>query len=221
MKTNAITPKDAIRIITNTANTYDKQLNGKNYIFIYKNRATNQIEYFESVFLNRNFQHLTGLEFLDQNGNLLHNPVYFYQKCISNTLSENEIRFKDDGTTELKLQALPLIVNFLKASKMTAIYHSLRPKLSVDRLSGTTNFCLGFTKTNNKYYVPSSCLLEDIRDLAEVTYQILAILSKPASKLTPVYKDIRYVAKGVLLNHLILSDELSSLISLENYQERP
>ena len=102
---------------------------------------------------------------------------------------------------------------------MTAIYNSIRPKLSVDRLTGTTNFCLGFTKDKN-YYVPSSCLLEDIRNLADVTFQVLAIFSKPATKNTPIYKDVRYVSKGVKLTTLSFSDELSSLISLENYTEK-
>ena len=127
--------------------------------------------------------------------------------------------FKSDGTTELKLQALPLVINFLKSSKMTAIFNSIRPKLSIDRLAGTTTFCLGFTK-DNEYYVPSSCLLEDIRNLTDVTFQILAIFSKPANKTTSVYKDIRYVAKSVKLSHLSLPTNLSSLISLENYIEK-
>lgn len=211
--------KDAIRIISRAAKDYDDKLNGYNYIFIYKNRQNNQIEYFESAFLPRNFQHLTGIEFIDSQGNILHNPTQFYQKCLNSTLKESDIAFKSDGTTELKLQALPLIVNFLKSSKMTAIYNSIRPKLSVDRLAGTTNFCLGFTKDKN-YYVPSSCLLEDIRNLADVTFHILAIFSKPATKNTPIYKDVRYVAKGVKLTTLSFSDELSSLISLENYTEK-
>ena len=102
---------------------------------------------------------------------------------------------------------------------MTAIYNSIRPKLSVDRLAGTINFCLGFTK-DKRYYVPSSCLLEDIRNLADDTFQILAILSKPAKKSFPTYKNIRYIAKGIKLDHLLLPDNLSALISLENYVEK-
>lgn len=211
--------KDAIRIITTAAKDYDKLLNGNNYIFIYKNRINNQIEYFETTFLARNFQHLTGIDFIDKNKNIIHNPTYFYKKCVNSTLKEGEIRFKSDGTTELKLQALPLIVHFLKSSKMTAIYNSMRPKLSVDRLAGTTNFCLGFTK-DKEYYVPSSCLLEDIRNLSDDTFQILAIFSKPAKNTFPIYKDIRYIAKGIKLNHLLLPDNLSALISLDNYVEK-
>ena len=116
--------KEAIRIICAAAKDYERLLNGYNYIFIYKNRATNQIEYFETVFLGRNFQHLTGVEFIDKYRNTISNSTYFYQKCVKSTLKEKEIRFKDDGTTELKLQALPLIISFLKSSKMTAIYIS-------------------------------------------------------------------------------------------------
>lgn len=149
---------------------------------------------------------------------MLHNPTQFYHKCVNSSLKTSEIRFRKDGTTELKLLALPLIVNFLKSSKMTAVYNPIRPKLSIDRL-GTTNFCLGFTK-DNSYYVPSSCLLEDIRNLSDVTHQILAIFAKPASRKFPIYKDIRYIAKGVQLNHLSFSDELSTLVSLENYNKK-
>lgn len=205
--------KEAIRIITSCAKDYNKTLKGNNYIFIYKNRTTNTIEYFESVFLAHNFQHLTGIEFINKHGYLLHNPNFFYHKCINSTIKESEIRFKSDGTTELKLKALPLIVNFLKSSKMTAIYNSTKPKLSIDRLAGTTNFCLGFTK-GKKYYVPSSCILEDIRNLSDTTYQILAIFSKPVSKATPVYRDVRYVAKGVNLHTLMLPPDLSALIDI-------
>lgn len=172
--------KNAIRIITSAAKSYDQILNRNNFIFIYKKRITNQIEYLEVLFSGRNFQYLTGIDFLDSNGNIIH---------------------------------------FLKSSKMTAIYNSTRPKLSIDRLVGTTNFCLGFTK-HNKYYVPSSCLLEDIRNLSDITFQVLAIFSKPASAVSSTYNKICYVAKGINLLRLPLSEHLQSLINLENYIEK-
>lgn len=81
-------------------------------------------------------------------------------------------------------------------------------------------FRKGIQYEDKNYYVPSSCLLEDIRNLADITFQILAIFSKPATKSAPVYKDIRYVAKSFKLTTLKLSTELSSLISLENYKEK-
>lgn len=213
------TKKEALRIIIATAKEYAKMLEGLNYLFIYRNRCNNEIEYFEAVFLPRNYQHLTGIEFLDAEGNLQKNAVFFYHKCLDNTLTEEEIRFKEDGTTVLKLEALPRLVQFLRFSKMTALYSGIRPKLAVDRVAGTTNYCLGFIKEGD-YFVPGSCLLEDIRKLGDNPSQILAIMSKKANQSEPIYKEIRYVAKGVPLNKLKLSDKLSSLISLEKYVEK-
>lgn len=213
------TKKEALRIIIATAKEYAKMLEGLNYLFIYRNRVSNEIEYFEAVFLPRNYQHLTGVEFLDMEGNLQKNSVFFYHKCLDNTLTEEEFRFKEDGTTPLKLEALPKLVQFLRFSKMTALYNGIRPKLAVDRVAGTINYCLGFIKDGD-YFVPSSCLLEDIRKLGDNPSQILAIMSKKANQSEPIYKDIRYVAKGVPLNKLKMSDELNNLISLEKYIEK-
>lgn len=186
MKKISYTLKMAIRIVTSAAKDYQNMLENNNYIFIYKNRSTQQIEYFEVIFLPRNFQHLTGIEYVDTNGIPIINSLQFYQKCTHNQLKESEIRFKKDGTTELKLAALPLIINFLKVSKMTAIYNGTRPKLSIDRITGTTNFCLGFTYDKCGYYVPSSALLEDIRN----------------------------ITKGVPLDKLSFPDNLKALIAL-------
>lgn len=211
------TKKEALRIIIATAKEYAKMLEGLNYLFIYRNRNNNEIEYFEAVFLPRNYQHLTGIEFLDIKGNPQKNSVFFYHKCLDNTLTENEIRFRKDGTTSLKLEALPKLVQFLHFSKMTALYNGIKPKLAVDRVAGTTNYCLGFIRDSN-YFVPSSCLLEDIRKLGDNPSQILAIMSKKANKSETIYREICYVAKGVSLNKLKLSDELNGLITLENYR---
>lgn len=210
--------KEALRVIIATAKEYEKMLAGKNYLFIYRNRDHNQIEFFETVFLPRNFQHLTGIEFLDKHGTIQKNSVFFYHKCLNNTITENEIQFKTDGTTPLKLAALPKLVQFLRFSKMTALYNGIRPKLAVDRVAGTTNYCLGFVKDGN-YFVPNSCLLEDIRNLGERPSQILAILSKSADRFETVYRDIRYLAKGIHLEHLKLTDELNRLISLEHEEK--
>ena len=57
------TRKEALRIIIATAKEYAKMVEGLNYLFIYRNRSNNEIEFFESVFLPRNYQHLTGIDF--------------------------------------------------------------------------------------------------------------------------------------------------------------
>lgn len=213
------TKKDAIGIMIGAAKEYAKRLEGFNYLFVYRNRDSNDIEYFQTVFLPRNFQHLTGGDFLDMEGNLQKNSTFFYRKCLSNTLTEDEIRFKEDGTTPLKLQALPKVVQFLQFSKMTALYDGIRPRLVIDRVVGTTSYCLGFIQDGN-YFVPGSCLLEDIRNLGRNPSQVLAVMSKKACRSESIYVDIRYVAKGVSLNGLKMPDELSHLISLEKYVEK-
>ena len=212
------TKKDAIYAITSAAKEYKKRLDGRNYLFIYRDRKNDEIGFFETLFLPRNYQHLTGVEFVDAEGNVQKNAVFFYRKCLAGKLKENEIRFKSDGTTPLKLEALPKLIEFLRFSKMTAIYNGMRPRLAVDRVAGTINYCLGFTKERD-YYVPSSCLLEDVRKLGDNPAQILAIMSKEVTVKRKIYTEINYVAKGVPFNKLLLPQELRNLISLENYVE--
>ncbi len=214
---NTYTKQEAVKIVTEAAREFDELLKGNNYLFIYKNRETNKIDYFETNFQTRHFQHLTGLERIDTNGNIMKQSNAFYAKCQSGTLGEAEIQFKKDGTTPLKLETLPIVVHFLKTSKMTALYNGMKPKLMVDRLVGTVKYCIGFIK-EGRYYVPSSCLKEDIRNIGENPSQILAVFSKKAVKEEQVYKTICYVAKGVPLTGLTLPNELSKMISLENYR---
>ena len=68
-----------------------------------------------------------------------------FDKCSKGALAEDEIKLRVDGTTNLKLEALPKIVSFVQFSKMTVTYSGDRPKLSVDRFAGTVNYSLGFT----------------------------------------------------------------------------
>ena len=106
------------------------------------------------------------------------NSSDFYRKCLSNNLSEDDFTFKEDGTTDLKLKALPQIINFFQMSKMTTLYSNTQPRLYTERLSENVTACVGFiVDDNNGYYVPNTCLLQDIRTLGAPTNQILAILS--------------------------------------------
>ena len=68
-----------------------------------------------------------------------------FDKCVKGALAEDEIKQRADGTTNLKLEALPKIVSFVQFPKMTVTYSGDRPKLSVDRFAGTVNYSLGFT----------------------------------------------------------------------------
>lgn len=209
----AYTKPEAIRIVTEAAKDYAENLVNRNFIIIYKDRKNNRIDFFETVFLPRNFQHLSGIEYVDEDGNILERSVQFFNKCCNHSLSEKEIQYKNDGTTHMKLQALPKVVKFFKFSKMTTTLDVYKPFLEVDRLVGNISCCLGFLKEGN-YYIPNSCLLEDIRVLGKSPSQILAVLSKPATSKYKTYSEIKYTAKGVTVENLTMSKKLSSLIEL-------
>ena len=158
---------------------------------------------------------MTGLELVDKNGNVIqHQSVNFYRKCVENKLGIDEFRFKTDGTTQLKLSALPVLMDIAKITKITGDYNNVRPYLLVDKVMGGVNFCLGLSKENDTY-VPSSALLEDIKKLTDTPSQVLAILEKDKDE--NVYKTVKHVAKGLNLNNILLPNEISAMVNLEKY----
>ncbi len=191
MKTN-LSKADAIRIVTAAAKEYKEKLDGKNLLFVCLNEG--QIETFETLFRGSNFQHLTGIEMIDADNKALKNPKFFYSKCLKGKLKETEIRFKEDGTTELKLNAITSVVRYIDKSKMTGPFNGTGLQLVVDRLVGTTSYCIGLTMEGN-YYAPSSCLLEDVRKLTNPWSRILAVFEKQATSEEKEYTSLRYVAK--------------------------
>lgn len=209
------TKEDARRRVLNCAKQYQQRLLNKKLIIIYREKRDNVIRYIEVVFHERNYQHLTGLELIDKNGNVLRNQsMNFYRRCIENKLSVDELRFKLDGTTQLKLEALPVLMDITKITKITGDYNNVRPYLFVDKVIGGVNFCLGLSRDDN-VYVPSSALLEDIKRLTEAPSQVLAILEKDVD--ADIYSIIKHVAKGLNLSNITLPQEINAMIDLKNY----
>ncbi len=209
------TKEDARRRVLNCAKQYQQRLLNKKLIIIYREKRDNVIRYIEVVFHERNYQHLTGLELIDKNGDVLHNQsMNFYRKCIENKLSVDELRFKPDGTTQLKLEALPVLMDITKITKITGDYNNVRPYLFVDKVIGGVNFCLGLSR-DDTVYVPSSALLEDIKRLTESPSQVLAILEKDVD--ADIYSIIKHVAKGLNLSNITLPQEINAMIDLKNY----
>ena len=209
------TKGDARRRVLNCAKQYQQKLLNKKLIVIYRERQDNAIHYIEVAFHERNYQHLTGLELIDKEGNVLRNQsMNFYRKCIENKLGLEEFRFKQDGTTHLKLAALPVLMDITKITKITGNYNNVRPYLFVDKVMGGVNFCLGLSKVADTF-VPSSALLEDIKKLTDTPSQVLAILEKEADG--KIYSTVKHVAKGLNLNTIILPDEMKAMIDLDNY----
>lgn len=209
------TKEDARRRVLNCAKQYQQNFLNKELLVIYRDRQRNNIRYIEVVFHERNYQHLTGLELIDPNGNVLNNQsLNFFRKCMENKLGLDEFRFKKDGTTHLKLEALPVLMDVTKITKITGDYNNVRPYLFVDKVMGGVNFCLGLSREGS-VYVPSSALLEDIRKLTEAPSQVLVIMEK--NNTTNIYSIIKHVAKGLNLNTIKLPEEINRMILLDNY----
>ena len=199
----------------NCAKQYKQRLLNKKLLIIYRDRQDNIIRYIEVIFHERNYQHLTGLELVDRNGNVLCNQSKnFFRKCIENKLGLEEFRFKQDGTTQLKLAALPMLLDVSKITKITGDYNNIRPYLYVDKVMGGVNFCLGLSREND-VYVPSSALLEDIKKLTGAPSQVLAILEKDIND--DIYCRVKHVAKGVNLNKVVMPQEIKEMICLDSY----
>lgn len=144
------TLEDARRIVLNCAKQYQNRLLDKKLLIIYRERLDNTIRYIEVEFHDHNYQHLTGLEFIDRNGNVYRGRSKdFFRKCIENKLTTKDIRFRKDGTAQLKLRALPVLMNITKVTKIAGCYNGSRPYLYVDKFIGNVNFCLGLSKTNS------------------------------------------------------------------------
>lgn len=207
--------EEARRIVYNGAKQYKKNLLGKRFIIIYKEKEDNTIRHIIMTFYERNYQHLTGLELLDREGNVLqHQSVNFFRKCISNKLGLDEFRFRQDGTTPLKLATLPSLMDVTKITKITGDYNNRRTYLFAEKVIGGVNFCLGLSKDSD-IYVPSSALLENIKKLTDSPSQVLGILEKDA--ITGLYSIIKHVAKGVNLSQINLPPEINSIIDLKDY----
>ncbi len=207
--------EEARRIVMQCAKQYQTNLLGKQFILIYRDRSDNQVKALELKFEKGNYQHLTGIEMIDEYGKVReHVSELFYSKCLNNQLAKDEIQFKKNGTTNLKLLALPVMLGIHKVTKIAGDFNYSRPYLVADKVIGNVNFCLGLRQAD-EYYVPVSALLEDIKQLTNVQSQVLTILTRGSN--SEKYSDIRHVAKGLNLNNLTIPDDIAEKISLENY----
>lgn len=211
--------EEARRIVLNCAKLYQQRLLNKKFLIIYRDRKSNQICSIEVVFRERNYQHLTGLELIGKDGHVLYNQsLNFYRKCIENKLGLEEFEFRRDGTAYLKLAALPVLTDITKITKIIGDYNRSRPYLLVDKVIGGVHFCLGLSR-DDRIYVPSSALLENIKKLTDAPSQVLAIFEKDIQE--NLYSTVKHVAKGLNLNHITFPVEIKSMITLETDGSHP
>lgn len=185
--------RESLQRIITSAQIYEEKLRTKNILVVLGNPLNPS--YQEMAFPKTAFLHLTGVE-------VKMSAKEFYNKCEGKKLKLNEFELSADGTTILKLNVLPQLLNM--NVNMFGTYNGKRPKLITDKLMGNVRGCLGFIKTtpNARFYTPNTTLETDIRDEIDSAERVLFILRK--DKKEPLYNEIIYSAKKV--NKEILKD---------------
>lgn len=180
----------AIKIITDCAKQYHANLEGKNLLFVFG--SLQKPSTFETVFLPRNFLHLTGVE-VDESR--FAGSSDFYEKCLKGQLSPRDFSLANNGTTEMKLSILPQLMNIQRFAKMVGDYSFTKSMLYTEKLAGNITACLGFVREDT-YYIPNTAIKEDIRDITRRPQQrILLIYKKHIHEVQ--YRELCYAAKNI------------------------
>jgi len=181
----------AIGIISRSAQLYKEHLEDKVLLFVYgspqemKNYMNSSMDgepplrFYEATFLRRNFDHLTGVK----KAKHIKSSIHFYEKVLDKKLIEGDFGFSDDGTTVQKLEILECLMQIKTTAAMFGDYTNAGPKLYTEKVSGTTNGCMGFVYSKqDKANVPNTLLNKDIRE----------IIPKPSNKIYAIfYKNIK------------------------------
>lgn len=191
--------RDLIRIVIDSAELYKQNLLGRNILILYQS-APNKVSVMETVFRDVNFLHLTGVSFTK--GNVM-SPSDFYAHCINHKLDPESVELKRDGTTEQKLEILPLLMTPNLSAKMIGKYKGGRIKLVTDRLAGGLIGSVGFIEDSGRYY-PNTVLKGDIRDNIEKPLRVLAVFRKSIAD--DRYEECTYLAKKVDLKKLAIPE---------------
>ena len=187
----------AIRIITQCAVIYQAELNHKNVLFLYT--ADSNVHALECCFLPRHFLHLTGVRFSGTSSN-------FLRLCVEHKLSPQQISLAANGTTEMKLQVLPEMVNIHKTARMIGTYDQSKVLLYTEKLVGSIRGCMGFV-TDGDYYVPNTVLREDIRKISRGCKGVLAIFVKDIEQ--TVYANVSYNSAGDVFADIMQAEAFS------------
>lgn len=174
---------------------YDKYLLNKDFLYIYIDSVTKKIKYIEMKCRNRNFLHLTGVK--------THIKAKdFYKNLNKERISLEDIDYRSDGTTRLKLEVfgrIPLL--FTSAVQICFQDDFFTLKLQVDLLinqpvRNRKDIVLGLKQQQNfDFFVPASLLKEEPQKIGKNFSRVLGILEK--NEKDKKYYNIKYKAKDI------------------------
>lgn len=203
--------KQAFKVIYSCCKVYQCNLASKNFLFIYRNCNEKPYTCFEATFRENNFHHLTGTVL---NKNVVDSAADFFDACINNRLAFNSFEMKTDGTTVLKLQILPSLMQIHTCAKMIGDFDGSSLYLQTEKLVGGIKGCIGFKKQGS-IYVPNTVMQCDIRNFIADPYgKIDAIFSKKLN--SSRYLHLRYISKRLKNCIPMFPNAIENLIDRKN-----
>ena len=186
------TKPQAIAILKSCAQTYKTELLNRNLLIVFG--TPSNISCSQLAFGKKNFEHLTGiishLKGKDRKD-------LFYDKSFQGNLSPNDIDFKNDGTTEMKLRCLGDAMKIAHTSKRIGDFNNKRPVLVADKITGTSKWCIALADEGAGYLRPCSLLNDDIKNNAVNSQPILAVFRRKRSSFDVRYSEITCVGKDI------------------------
>lgn len=184
--------EEALKILFKSAQLYKENLVNNNLLFICmdKHKRTSSLTI---QFATTGFLHLTGVKFNDRKSM---SSGEFFDKCLKRRLSLDEFELAKDGTTEKKLQILPLLFSKNLSATIVGDFSARTPVLVTDKLVGGVKGCIGFVyEQTTGFYAPNTVLNLDIRTYISNQLRIIATYRK--KKTDSGYEEIVYAAKKI------------------------
>jgi len=175
-----MTKNEARSIVIRCAQMYQDNLCDKKLLFIYFIGA--DVKAINIFYQRSNFKHLTGI---------ISNctPIDFFNYCKNETITEQQINFKKNGTTVLKLRVLEDIMNVAHRAKFLGNYLNSNIYLELDKVVGNVSCGLGIGKIEEREYYPKSVLNGDMRKQIDNTRPVVAVFEKLSEE--PKYRIVR------------------------------
>lgn len=198
--------EQALKIVQKCAVKYQEHLLNKSILFLATNKHKHIIPV-EVFFTKRNFQHLTGLK----TDRATIPATRFFDLCIDERLSVDDYWIPDDGTTDLKLDILPMLISKNLSANSIGDFNGTGIDLYTEKLAGSIKGCMGFRiDADTGLLMPNTVLNKDIRECTKSPqYRIIATYRKRIKD--ERYFEIVYAAKGIIWDEIHLSDEYAYL----------
>ncbi len=209
---------NALSTILKAAENYEKNLRDHNLLFVCHDKHK-RISFFEVEFNASNFLHLTGVKITSHFKNNFDSKDEFankfYERCLNKRLSIKDFNFAYDGTTQLKLDVLPALMQKNLSANSIGDFNTYTFKLYTETIAGSLKGCMGFVKDQTvDKNIPNTVLKTNPKYISKETKRILVTYRK--KKKDKKYSEIVYSATGIVWEDIKFPKELDYLPKPKN-----